>query len=258
MPSAPLAIFTPATGGSPPFAPRDIFVPAGGGGAPEAPEDIFAPASSTANVAATGSFTVSGSLTSGQTAVINGRTYTSLVPDNGSATAIFSDAAGLATVINGLRAGVGGDSNVSAVAVGNVVTLTARVPGPGGNAITLARTGAAVARSGATLSGGSGRTAPQSIFSPAGGGGAPAAPSSIFTPAGGGGSPTAPGGIFTPAGGGGSPSAPSAVFAPFAPNSNLTPPPPIFGMLVRGLYNTNYAPLRNTDDTLLGGTEEGL
>jgi hypothetical protein len=61
-----------------------------------------------------------------------------------------------------------------------------------------------------------------------------------------------------PAGGGGSPAAPGAIFTPAATGGDLTPPPPIFGMLVHGLYNTDYAPLRNTDDTLLGGTAEGL
>ena len=258
MPSAPAAIFVPATGGSPPAAPEDIFVPAGGGGAPDAPGGIFEPAGSTANVAATGSFTVSESLATGQTAVIGGRTYTSLVPDNGSATAIFADAAGLANVINGLRSGVGPDSNVTAVAVGTVVTLISRVPGTVGNSITLARTGAAIARSGATLTGGSGRTAPQDIFVPAGGGGAPSEPQDIFVPAGGGDAPDAPQDIFVPAGGGGSPAAPGAIFTPAATGGDLTPPPPIFGMLVHGLYNTDYAPLRNTDDTLLGGTAEGL
>lgn len=86
-----------------------------------------------------------GTAVNGATIKINGRTYTCLSVDNGSASAIFTDQASLVTVINGLRAGVGQDASVSAEIADHpyygfpMVKLTARTAGEDGNDITLER-----------------------------------------------------------------------------------------------------------------------
>ena len=79
-------------------------------------------------------------------------------------------------------------------------------------------------------------TAPPAIFVPASGGGAPSAPPAIFVAAVGGGGVTAPPAIFVPTTGGG---------------GSLSSPPPIFGMPVGAIYNSDYGILRNSDGSVL-------
>jgi hypothetical protein len=80
---------------------------------------------------------------SGKTITIGGRIYTMLYPDNGAASALFSDAASLVACINGLRAGVSADALVSAEEyVGGypgMIKLTARAAGAAGNDIEISR-----------------------------------------------------------------------------------------------------------------------
>lgn len=49
--------------------------------------------------------------------------------------------------------------------------------------------------------------------------------------------------------------APAAIFTPPIDGGSPSAPPPIFGMPVSALYNSNYVPLLNTDDTLLTTTD---
>lgn len=82
-------------------------------------------------------------VTTGKTLTIGGRIYTGLVPDNGAASALFSDAASLVACINGLRAGVAADANVTAEVITGaypgMIKLTHKVPGADGNDLEISR-----------------------------------------------------------------------------------------------------------------------
>jgi hypothetical protein len=126
-------------------------------------------ASGTAQGAASGTITISTAAPSNnETVTINGRVYTFKTALTTAADEVLiggsinNAAANLAAAINdtgveGTNYGTGTAVNdhVSATVAGGVVTVVARDPGDEGNAITLAETGANIAVSGATLSGGS-------------------------------------------------------------------------------------------------------
>ncbi len=88
-----------------------------------------------------------GSPSNGDTIVVNGHTFTKAASGSGTN---FSTADELATLIGAL-------DNIDAANVTGTITVTAAVVGVAGNAITLSKTGSALAISGATLSGGTGQ-----------------------------------------------------------------------------------------------------
>lgn len=106
------------------------------------------------NVNATGTITVSASITDGQLVTIGGITYTAKTAAGGPREFTLSgvantDAARLAAIVNADP----GSPVVASVST-NVVTIAAKATGTNGNAITLTKTGAQLAVSGAVLSGG--------------------------------------------------------------------------------------------------------
>lgn len=123
----------------------------------------------TGSTAATGTVTASGVPADGNTVTINGRTYTfkttlgsanDQIHINGQDGSLTN----LAAAINGTGSPgvdytggtlVNGDVTSSAVAA-HAITLTSRYGGTGANSITLAKVGANLAVSGATLTGGTG------------------------------------------------------------------------------------------------------
>lgn len=169
-PDAAAELIAAGGGGSPTAAAE--LIPAGGGGSPAAAAELLDTAASL-GTQATATVNVAGGLTSGQTTTIAGLLYTALIPDNGAASRLFDDAAGLVEAINGLRAGVSAHPSVTASAVGTLVTLTAIARGAVGNALTLAKSGAALTISGATFTGGVTLPAPAEGLV---GSGSPAAP----------------------------------------------------------------------------------
>lgn len=197
-PSAPGSSYTPGTPAAP-SAPGSSYTP----GAPASPPVIGgAPTGSFA----TGTVNVAVGLTSGQSVTIGGRLYQAIVPDNGAASTIFDDAQSLADAINGMRPEYPiPDVNVSATVDpdGMHVHLTAHTAGTGGNAITLAKTGAAITISGATLTGGAATPA----LAP------PIAPTGNYTPATPA-APSAPGSSYTPP----TPSNPPAIGSDYSPS----------------------------------------
>jgi hypothetical protein len=115
---------------------------------------------------ATGTITFTGLPVAAETVTVNGQVYTFraavavandvLIGVDGSATASNLSAAINAGAGSGTAYGTGTVANagVTASVVAGVVTVSARVPGTGGNAITLAESATNVAVSGATLTGG--------------------------------------------------------------------------------------------------------
>lgn len=112
-----------------------------------------------APVAASGTVTFAAAATAGDTVVINGVSFlcvasapaaNQFVPGANQA----ASAANLAAAIQASTSALVAD-HVSASAAGAVVTLTAKIPGPAGNAVTLADTGADISVSAARLAGGS-------------------------------------------------------------------------------------------------------
>jgi hypothetical protein len=132
---------------------------------------VFTPS----GVQATGTITVSSTPADGDTVVVGGTTYTfktSLTPTAGQVLIGGSASAAAVNLFKALTSGDGAGTNyASGTTVGpstcfysvpsssNVITVTYKTTGTGGNAFTLAKTGTAVAVSGATLSGGSAGTA---------------------------------------------------------------------------------------------------
>ena len=131
---------------------------------------VFTPS----GVQATGTITVSSTPADGDTVVVNGTTYTfktALTPTAGQVLIGGSAAAAAVNLFKALTGGDGAGTNyASGTTLGpstayysvpsssNVITVTYKTTGTGGNAFTLAKTGTAVAVSGATLSGGSAGT----------------------------------------------------------------------------------------------------
>lgn len=118
--------------------------------------------------AATGTVTLSGAPTAGDTVTIGGQVYTYAdtsanpfdvtVGADATASAANLRAAIMAGAGSGTAYGAGtiANSDVTAVASTGTVTLTAKTSGVAGNTIALAKSGSAIAVSGATLTGGSG------------------------------------------------------------------------------------------------------
>lgn len=111
-------------------------------------------------VAASGTVTVTSAanVADGDTVTVNGVVYTygadlGEIPvgadDDGSAS-------NLSAAINGNVVGIEAHDDVTATVLANVVTVTAKVKGVGGNLITLAKVGTNLTVSGAVLSGGTG------------------------------------------------------------------------------------------------------
>jgi hypothetical protein len=117
--------------------------------------------------AATGTITLTSNTLNGQTVTINGQTYTfktALTPlayevmigANSAATASNLKAAinGEGTVGTNYASGTNRLADVIASVSGSAITVTATLPGAGGNGYTLAKSGAGITLSGATLTGG--------------------------------------------------------------------------------------------------------
>lgn len=131
-------------------------------------ESSFAVYTGTAPVAATGTITFADVGDANDTVTIGGQVYTlKAVPTNPFDVDIGANvtgtAANLAAAINagagaGTAYGTGtvANSDVTATSALGVVTITARVPGTGGNSITLTKSGTDITVSGATLAGGTG------------------------------------------------------------------------------------------------------
>lgn len=131
-------------------------------------ESSFAVYTGTAPVAATGTITFADVGDANDTVTIGGQVYTlKAVPTNPFDVDIGADvtgtAANLAAAINagagaGTAYGTGtvANSDVTATSALGVVTITARVPGTGGNSITLTKSGTDITVSGATLASGTG------------------------------------------------------------------------------------------------------
>ena len=77
----------------------------------------------------------------------------------------------------------------------------------------------------------------------------------IFTPPSAGSPPAGAGAIFTPPSAGSPPAAAGAIFAPPIDGGSPSAPPPIFGAPLNALYNSNFAPLLNTNDAILTNTD---
>ena len=82
----------------------------------------------------------------------------------------------------------------------------------------------------------------------------PAAPPSIFVPPSAGSPPAAAGAIFAPPSGT-PPAAAGSIFTPPIDGGSPSAPPPIFGMPLHAIYNSNYSPLLNTNDAILTNTD---
>lgn len=131
-------------------------------------ESSFAVYTGSAPVAATGTITFAGVGDANDTVTIGGQVYTlKASPTNPFDVDIGADATGtaanLAAAINagageGTAYGTGtvANSDVTASAALGVVTITARVPGTGGNSITLTKSGTDITVSSATLASGTG------------------------------------------------------------------------------------------------------
>lgn len=104
-------------------------------------------------VAATGIITLNGIPQQNNTVTVNGDTYTFVnTPAASGDVKIGLSAAATAT---SLATAIDADADLSAAAVGSVVTVTASTAGEAGNLIAMAKSGAIIALSGSTLSGGS-------------------------------------------------------------------------------------------------------
>ena len=106
------------------------------------------PVASVAEASASATVTFTGSLTSGDTLTISGVVYSATSLLTPTPPVFFKNADGFAIAVNAY------DTHVTAVAVGSVITLTAKAPGAAGNAITLAKSGANISISGGTRAGG--------------------------------------------------------------------------------------------------------
>lgn len=236
MPSAPPVIYTPPSAGSPPDAPEDVFTPPSAGSPPDAPEGVFTAPASAAPVG----MSVTG--------------ITSAWPGNG-----YYEVGGTANGKDFYRYGIyrlqwTGTAWVFVPDSGMLTYFTSSEDVATPDLVTewTAVTGTGPVRVFA------GPEPAVPVFTPPSAGSPPDEPGGVFTPPSAGDPPDAPGAVFTPPSAGSPPSAPGGVFTPPSAGAAPSAPPPVFGMLVHGLYNTDYSPLRNTDDTLLGGTEEGI
>lgn len=212
-PAAAGAVFTPPSAGSPPAAAGAVFTPPSAGSPPDAPDGIFTPPASAAPVgmAVTGVSDPSGA---------NG-----FYPVAGQANGKDFYQLGIYRLRStGTEWVLEPDSGLlvyfsSNEDVATIDLVTEWTPDVGSGPLLVLES-----------------VAPSPvIFTPPSAGSPPAAAGAIFTPPSAGSPPSAPGAVFTTPTGGAAPSS----------------PPPIFGMPLNGLYNSDYAPLLNSDSTPL-------
>jgi hypothetical protein len=261
MPAAPPAIFAPPSAGSPPAAAGAIFLPAAGGGTPAAPGAVFTPpAVADGFLYLTTSFGGNRDLRFRLPEEDGPLAVRYVVPSNGNNPAPFSTSytLGLLTVNLALAGSPGAavpattasqlaDAVISSLPFGVdlVIDLAA---GSNGSGILGAMAYTALTSTPSLVD-------PPAIFSPPSSGSAPAAAGGIFTPPDAGTPPDAAGAIFAPPDSETPAAAPGAIFTPPIDGGTPSAPPPIFGMPLNAIYNSNYAPLLNTNDAILTNTD---
>lgn len=209
MPTAPSAVITPTTSGTPPDAPDSVVTPTGAGAAPDAPGAVLS--GSAAGGDGSAGFTVSGATdptgangffdvlgTANGKATFNFGIYvfrwtgTAWQMDPGDGvTVLFSSAEDVATPALVVGAWTEGTGTGELVIVGLGLTPPSA---------PISATGDAGAPD-----------APDAVVSPTAGGSAPDAAEAVISPSSGGGAPTSPGEVVTPSTAAAAPQAPGAI-----------------------------------------------